>query len=341
HGAGCGCKLGPSDLETVLGTLALPELQADVLVAADTGDDAAVVRLADGQALVATLDFFTPIVDDPYEWGRIAATNALSDIYAMGARPFLALNIAAWPVDDLPLEMLGRVLQGGVDVASKAGAAVLGGHTITDPEPKYGMVALGLADPERIVRNSTVPPEAHLFLTKPLGIGIATTAHKRGIAEPDLLAAAVELMTTPNDAAAEAMVEVGAEAATDVTGFGLLGHLQRMLAASGVGARVDASAVPVLPGVLDLAMLDIVPGGTRRNHAYLRPTVQWGRLSTPEQLVLADAQTSGGLLIAATDHEWAAQELTGRGLAWADIGVTVEGRPGTIAVTGRLAGTAG
>ena len=341
HGAGCGCKLGPSDLETVLGTLALPELQADVLVAADTGDDAAVVRLADGQALVATLDFFTPIVDDPYDWGRIAATNALSDVYAMGARPFLALNIAAWPVDDLPLEMLGRVLQGGVDVASKAGAAVLGGHTITDPEPKYGMVALGLADPERIVRNSTVPPEAHLFLTKPLGIGIATTAHKRGIAEPDLLAAAVELMTTPNDAAAEAMVEVGADAATDVTGFGLLGHLQRMLAASGVGARVDASAVPVLPGVLDLAMLDIVPGGTRRNHAYLRPTVQWGRLSKPEQLVLADAQTSGGLLIAATDHEWAAQELTGRGLAWADIGVTVVGRPGTIAVTGRLAGTAG
>ncbi len=175
------------------------------------------------------------------------------------------------------------------------------------------MVALGLADPERIVRNSTAPPEAHLFLTKPLGVGIATTAHKRGIAEPELLRSAVELMTTPNDAAAEAMVEVGAEAATDVTGFGLLGHLQRMLAASGVGARIDASAVPVLPGILDLAMLDVVPGGTKRNHAYLRSTVQWGRLSLPEQLVLADAQTSGGLLIAALDHEWMAGELTGRG----------------------------
>ena len=336
HGAGCGCKLGPTDLETVLGTLSLPELKSDVLVAADTGDDAAVVRLSDGQALVATLDFFTPIVDDPYDWGRIAATNALSDVYAMGARPFLALNIAAWPVDDLPLEMLGQVLQGGVDVASKAGAAVLGGHTITDPEPKYGMVALGLADPERIVRNSTAPPDAHLFLTKPLGIGIATTAHKRGIAEPELLRSAVELMTTPNDAAAEAMVEVGAEAATDVTGFGLLGHLQRMLAASGVGARIDASAVPVLPGILDLAMQDVVPGGTQRNHAYLRSTVQWGRL-LPEQLVLADAQTSGGLLIAALDHEWMAGELTRRGIAWADIGVTAAGPPGTIAVTGRLA----
>jgi selenide,water dikinase len=311
-------------------------VSGDVLVAADTGDDAAVVRLSDGQALVATLDFFTPIVDDPYDWGRIAATNALSDVYAMGARPFLALNIAAWPVDDLPLEMLGQVLQGAVDVASKAGAAVLGGHTITDPEPKYGMVALGLADPERIVRNSTAPAEAHLFVTKPLGIGIATTAHKRGIAEDELLRSAIDLMTTPNDVAADAMVEVGAEAATDVTGFGLLGHLQRMLAASGVGARIDASAVPVLPGVLELAMLDVVPGGTHRNHAHLRPAVQWGRLSMPEQLVLADAQTSGGLLIAATDHEWMAQELTGRGLAWADIGVTVEGRPGTIAVTGRL-----
>ena len=337
HGAGCGCKLGPTDLETVLGTLSLPERKSDVLVAADTGDDAAVVRLSDGQAIVATLDFFTPIVDDPYDWGRIAATNALSDVYAMGARPFLALNIAAWPVDDLPLEMLGQVLQGGIDVASKAGAAVLGGHTITDPEPKYGMVALGLADPERIVRNSTAPPDAHLFLTKPLGIGIATTAHKRGIAEPELLRSAVELMTTPNDAAAEAMVEVGAEAATDVTGFGLLGHLQRMLAASGVGARIDASAVPVLPGIHDLAMQDVVPGGTRRNHAYLRSTVQWGRLPLPEQLVLADAQTSGGLLIAALDHEWMAGELTRRGIAWADIGVTAAGRPGTIAVTGRLA----
>jgi selenide,water dikinase len=199
------------------------------------------------------------------------------------------------------------------------------------------MVALGLADPERITRNATVPPEAHLFLTKPLGVGIATTAHKRGVAEPALLAAAIELMTIPNDAAADAMAEVGAEAATDVTGFGLLGHLQRMLAASGVGARIDASSVPVLPGVLDLAMLDVVPGGTKRNHAYLRPNVQWGKLSIPEQLVLADAQTSGGLLIATLDPEWMAQELTGRGIGWADVGVTVQGRPGTIAVTGRLA----
>src|SRR5207342_1102609 len=195
HGAGCGCKLGPADLETLLGTLSLPELGADVLVAADTGDDAAVVRLPDGQALVATLDLFTPIVDDPYDWGRIAATNALSDVYAMGARPFLTLNIVAWPVDDLPLEMLGQVLQGGIDVATKAGAAVLGGHSITDPEPKFGMVALGLADADLIVRNSTAMPGDGLFITKPLGLGIVSTAIKRGVADPALVEQAVDLMT--------------------------------------------------------------------------------------------------------------------------------------------------
>jgi selenide,water dikinase len=336
HGAGCGCKLGPDELLGVLGALSMPEVTGNVLVGTETGDDAAVVLLPGGQALIATLDFFTPIVDDPYDWGRIAATNALSDVYAMGGSPFLALNIASWPVDDLPLEMLGQVLQGGIDVASKAGAAVLGGHSITDPEPKYGMVALGLADPERIVRNSTAPADAHLFLTKPLGLGILSTAIKRGIATEDQVRVAVDVMTTLNAAASEAMLEAGAEAATDVTGFGLLGHLQRMLAASGVGARIDAAAVPVLDGVLELAMMDVVPGGTRRNHAFVRPNVQWGRLTEPEQMVLADAQTSGGLLVAATDHEWLAGALAGANVPFADIGVTVASRPGTIAVTGRL-----
>jgi selenide,water dikinase len=307
-----------------------------VIVGFDLADDAGIFRLRDDLALVQTLDFFTPIVDDPYDWGRIAAANALSDVYAMGGAPFLALNIASWPVDDLPLEMLGQVLQGGIDVASKAGAAVLGGHSITDPEPKYGMVALGLADPDRIVRNSTAPPEAHLFLTKPLGLGIVSTAIKRGIATEAQLRVAVDVMTSLNAGASAAMLEAGAEAATDVTGFGLLGHLQRMLTSSGVGARIDASAVPVLGGVLELAMMGVVPSGSRRNHAFVRPNVQWGRLTEPEQLVLSDAQTSGGLLIAATDHEWLAGCLAGAGVAYADIGVTVPGRPGTIAVTGRL-----
>ncbi|HSJ51208.1 MAG TPA: selenide, water dikinase SelD [Actinomycetota bacterium] len=340
HGAGCGCKLGPTDLESLLGTLALPELTEEVLVAADTGDDAAVVRLPGGHALIATLDFFTPIVDDPYDWGRIAATNALSDVYAMGGRPFLALNIVNWPVDDLPLEMLGRVLQGGIDVASAAGAAVLGGHTITDPEPKYGMVALGLADPDRVVRNSTAVPGATLVLTKPLGLGIVSTAVKRGRSEPALVARAVELMTTLNADASAAMLDADAEAATDVTGFGLLGHLHRMLAASGVAAIVDASAVPVLDGVLDLARADVIPGGSKRNHAYVSPHVDWGELTAPEQLVLADAQTSGGLLIASTEPDRLGKELEARGVPFAEIGTVEAGAPGAIAVRGRL-GAAG
>ena len=336
HGAGCGCKLGPSDLETVLGTLSLPGVTGDVLVASDTGDDAAVVALSDSDAIVATLDFFTPIVDDPYDWGRIAAANALSDIYAMGARPFLALNVVAWPVDDLPLEMLGQVLQGGIDVASKAGAHVLGGHSITDPEPKYGMVALGRVDPARIVRNSTAVPGARLFLTKPLGLGIVSTAIKRGLAEPELVDRAVDVMTTLNDAGSEAMLAAGAQAATDVTGFGLLGHLHRMLVGSGASATIDAAAVPVLPEVLDLARRDVVAGGTRRNHAFVRPHTDWGGLTEPEQIVLADAQTSGGLLIAASDGDRLAHELRARAVGFAEIGRVEAGEAGRIALTGRL-----
>ncbi|MGE5461243.1 MAG: selenide, water dikinase SelD [Solirubrobacterales bacterium] len=334
HGAGCGCKLGPSELVSLLSTLHLPAPAPEVLVAADTGDDAAVVRLPSGDALIATLDYFTPIVDDPYDWGRIAATNALSDVYAMGGRPLLALNVVNWPVDDLPLEMLGRVLQGGIDVATSAGAAVLGGHSITDPEPKYGMVAIGLVDPERIVRNSTARPGDRLFLTKPLGLGIVSTALKRGVAPDDLVRRAVELMTTLNDRAAEAMLEAGAVAATDVTGFGLLGHLHRMLAASGVAARLEASVVPVLEGVLELARQGVVPGGSGRNHAFVSPHVDWGGLDEPEQLVLADAQTSGGLLVAAPEGERLAASFEARDVPFAEIGTVIEGRPGTIAIAG-------
>jgi selenide,water dikinase len=336
HGAGCGCKLGPSDLQAVLGSLHLPEQAEGVLVAADTGDDAAVVLLSDGTALIATLDFFTPIVDDPYDWGRIAATNALSDVYAMGGRPFLALNIVSWPVDDLPLEMLGQVLQGGIDAATKAGAAVLGGHSITDPEPKYGMVALGRVEPDRVIRNSTAPAGAALFLTKPLGLGIVSTAVKRGVADDALVARAVDLMTTPNADASEAMRRAGAEAATDVTGFGLLGHLHRMLLASGVAATVEASAVPVLDGVLGLARSDVVPGGTRRNHAYVAPHTAWGELTLPEQHVFADAQTSGGLLVAATDRDAMARELVARRVPFAQIGTVEDGPAGRMHLAGRL-----
>jgi selenide,water dikinase len=335
HGAGCGCKLGPDDLRTVLGGVTLPLVSADVLVAADTGDDAAVYRLPSGEGLIATLDFFTPIVDDPYDWGRIAATNALSDVYAMGGRPFLALNIVNWPVDDLPLEMLARVLQGGVDVAAAEGVVVAGGHSITDPEPKYGMVALGLVDPDEVVRNSTAPAGAGLFLTKPLGLGIVSTAIKRGLADDDLVAAAVALMTTTNRAAAEAMRNAVAEAGTDVTGFGLLGHLHRMLEASGVAAELDAGAIPSMDRrVLDLARRDVVPGGTKRNLASVRTHTDFGDLPEPEQMILADAQTSGGLLIAAKHKPSMEAAFREHGVPFARIGTVVAGEPGRITVSG-------
>ncbi|MBI2237334.1 MAG: selenide, water dikinase SelD, partial [Actinobacteria bacterium] len=276
------------------------------------------------------------IVDDPYDWGRIAAANAFSDVYAMGGRPVVALNLASWPVDDLPLDLLVRVMQGGQDVANQAGVVVLGGHSITDPEPKYGMVALGFVDPGRIVRNSTAPVGAALFLTKPLGTGIISTAIKREKATPGQVKAAVELMTALNDESSDAMVAAGAEAATDVTGFGFLGHLQKMLEASGVGATVDASAVPLLPGTLDLARAGVVPSGTKRNHAYLRGHADWGALTDPEQLVLADAQTSGGLLIATSEGDRLVSELARRGIEAARIGETTDGAAGNVAVEGRV-----
>jgi selenide,water dikinase len=215
---------------------------------------------------------------------------------------------------------------------------VLGGHTITDPEPKYGMVALGLADPDRIVRNSTAPAGARLFLTKPLGLGIVSTAIKRGVADAALVERAVELMTTLNEDAAAAMREAGAESATDVTGFGLLGHLHRMLLASGVAAEIDAGAVPVLDGVLDLAASGVVPGGTTRNHDYVAPHVDWGATTTPEQHVLADAQTSGGLLIAASDDDRLSAELRARHVPFDVIGTVVEGPGGRVRVSGTVAG---
>jgi selenide,water dikinase len=337
HGAGCACKLGPGDLAEVMSHLARPAMPEAVLVASDTGDDAAVYLLPGGQALVLTVDFFTPIVDDPYDWGRIAAANALSDVYAMGGTPALALNLVGWPRDDLPLDLLVRVLEGGSAIASKAGVAVVGGHTITDPEPKYGMAVTGFVDPNRLVRNSTAPAGATLYLTKPLGLGVISTAIKRGVANEEQIWLAVETMTELNAEASEAMVEAGADAATDVTGFGLLGHLRGMLHASGVAAVVDAGAVDILPGVVDLARDGVIPGGTRRNHEFVTPWVTWGELDEVEQLILADAQTSGGLLIASSTPGALEAAFGSRGLHLQRIGRTEEGSPGRIRVTGRVA----
>ncbi len=339
HGAGCACKLGPAQLKEVLGGMGSAAAPPELLVGTETGDDAAVYRLSEHQAVVATLDFFTPIVDDPYDWGRIAATNALSDVYAMGATPLFALNIAAWPVEDLPLSMLGEVLRGGRDVASAAGIPVAGGHTITDPEPKYGMVAIGLVHPDRLTRNSSVPPGAALVLTKPLGLGMISTAIKAGTASPEMIRDAVDVMTTLNRDAALAAAEVRAEAVTDVTGFGLLGHLHTMLASSGVAATVDATAVPFIHGSVGLARAGVVAGGTARNRAFVDQHVDWGDLDEPGQLLLADAQTSGGLLIATTDPSGLREALAARGIPGAVIGTTSgDGPAGHIALRGAING---
>lgn len=284
---------------------------------------------------MATVDFITPVVDDPYDWGRVAAVNSMSDVYAMGGRPLLCLNLVGWPADALPIDLLARVLEGGQAAAAEAGALVVGGHTIDDREPKYGMAVLGLADPERIVVNSAVGPGEELFLTKPLGLGVLTTGIKRDLVGEAGSTRVVEVMATSNRAAAEAMLEAGVRAATDVTGFGLLGHLHRMLEASGVAAEVWASRVPLLDGALEMVAKDAVPGGSRRNRAFIEGRVSWDP-GVPEEMrvLLADAQTSGGLLIAcpAGAEEALAGGLAARGVLGARIGRAVDGRPGEIAV---------
>ena len=304
HGAGCACKLSPDDLRTVLGLVRQTDAEADpdLLVGFDTSDDAAVYRLRDDLAVVVTTDFFTPIVDDPYDWGRIAATNALSDIYAMGATPLLALNLVGWPRENLPFDLLARVLDGGGDVVRAAGALIAGGHSIDDAEPKYGLAVVGTVHPDRVLTNAGARTGDALVLTKPIGLGVISTAVKRDAAPPALVATAIEVMTTLNASARDAAIEVGdaVHAATDVTGFGLLGHLRELAAASGTAATIDAAAVPVIDGVRELLAAGMVAGGTQRNHAFVSETapVDWGDLTMDEQLLLADAQTSGGLLLA-------------------------------------------
>ena len=257
-----------------------------MLVSPATGDDAGVYVLPGGPALVQTVDFFTPIVDDPFDWGRIAAANAFSDVYAMGGRPITALNLVAWPVKELSLDLLVQVLEGAASVARHAGVAIVGGHSIHDPEPKFGMAVTGLVDPERVVRNSTMRPGDKLFLTKPLGTGIISTAIKAGRAAPDQVESAVSAMAALNAAASEAMLEAGASAATDVTGFGLLGHLAIALSASDAAARIQAGTLPLLPGILELVRQGMVPSGSRANRAFVGPNVDWGDLPEPEQVAV-------------------------------------------------------
>ncbi len=293
-GGGCACKIPPGELERLVGGLPSGRASGELLVGVEHGDDAAVLRIDAGRAVVTTADFFTPVVDDAYDWGRIAVTNALSDVYAMGGEPVVAVNLLAWPRDRIPFELAADVLRGAADVCVDAGTHLAGGHSIDDPEPKYGLAVTGFADPDRLLRNDAGRPGMPLTLTKPIGLGVLNNRHK---ATGEVFAEAVATMTTLNRDASRAAVAAGYQCATDVTGFGLLGHLLKLIRASGVGAVVDAAAVPYLDGARESLAAGFVPGGSRRNLDWVRDSVESG-VSQDELLLLADAQTSGGLLVA-------------------------------------------
>jgi selenide, water dikinase len=326
HGAGCGCKLSAADLRTILASLPRPA-DPRVLVAADTADDAAVIQLTPELAIVQTADFFTPIVDDPYAFGRIAATNALSDVYAMGAEPVSALNLVAYPLATLGPDVLREILRGGSDAAGAAGAAVVGGHSIDDPEPKYGMAVTGIVAPDAVLTNAGGRAGDALVLTKPLGAGAVATAIKRGLADAALVDRAVTVMTALNDRAAAQARAAGAHALTDISGFGLLGHVHELAAASGAAVELEAAAVPAIDGVLELLETDeAVAGGSARNRADAETFTRWADgVPEPRRRLLTDAMTSGGLLAAVDPAR--AGEIDG-----AVIGRLVAGEPGTVAV---------
>lgn len=294
HGGGCACKIPPGELEEAVSALAGQQFDS-VIVGLDDGDDAAAVRVQDGLAVLSTADFFTPVVDDPFDWGRIAAANALSDIYAMGGTPVVAINLVGWPRDVLPFDLLREVLRGGLEIANQAGVPVIGGHSVDDPEPKYGMAVTGTAHPDRLLRNDAAEAGLPLTLTKPLGVGLLNNRQKN---TGEVSQAAIDTMTALNRDASVAALEAGVKAATDVTGFGLLGHLYKMMRASGVGAVIDRSAVPLIDGAAEALRDGYISGGTRRNLDWVRDHVRAGSGITEEDLLLlADAQTSGGLLV--------------------------------------------
>jgi selenide,water dikinase len=309
-----------------------------ILVGLETSDDAGVIRLDADHALIQTLDFFTPIVDDPYEYGQVAAANSLSDVYAMGGVPLTAMNIVCYPMNELPHEWLVEILRGGSDKVREAGALLLGGHTVNDPEIKFGLSVTGVAHPAEVTANRGARPGDDLVLTKALGTGIVTTALKGGTASPAEVEAVTASMKTLNGAAARAMVRTGVHAATDITGFGLLGHLYEMLAASEVAAEIEARSLPLLPGALEHAAAGVNTGGGRTNAEYLAPHVRMETgLSEPLQAVLFDPQTSGGLLMAVAPERTGAllEELAAQGVnVRAVIGKVTGGEPGRISVRG-------
>jgi selenide,water dikinase len=326
HGAGCGCKIGAAQLEPLLRGLPAPT-DPNLLVGPQTADDAGVYRVSDDLALVQTADFFTPIVDDPYDFGRVAATNALSDIYAMGARPVTALNLVAFSLEELGGDVLAAILRGGADVVAEAGAAIVGGHSIDDREPKYGLAVTGVVAPDDVLTNAGGRPGDAIVLTKPLGAGAVATATKRGQAGADLIAAAVAVMTRLNRDAAVAARAAGAHAVTDVTGFGLLGHTHELARASGLAAEIDAGAVPAIDGVVELlADEGAFSGGSRRNAEYAAEFTSYDDgLDPARRRLVCDAMTSGGLLVAVAPER--AGEVPG-----VIIGRLVDGPAGAIRV---------
>ncbi|HEY2259331.1 MAG TPA: selenide, water dikinase SelD [Solirubrobacteraceae bacterium] len=326
HGAGCGCKLPAASIGPLLAGLS-GDRDPNVLVGFDTADDAGVYRLRDDLAIVQTVDFFTPIVDDPFDFGRIAACNALSDVYAMGATPVSALNLVAFSIETLGTEVLAEILGGGAEVAGQAGVAILGGHSIEDAEPKYGMAVTGVVHPDELLTNAGGRPGDALVLTKPLGAGAVSTAVKRGIAAP--LSAAIDVMTTLNRDAAAALRSADVHGLTDVTGFGLLGHLHELALASGLAAELRADAVPAIDGVLELLSepdQSSVAGGTRRNRSHAEGFAAFAAdVSEPRRWLVCDAMTSGGLLAAVAERD-------ARALPGTQIGRLVPGPPGQITV---------
>lgn len=335
--AGCAAKHPPGYLFPLLGSL--PKVtDPNVLVGSSTADDAAIYRIDDERALVLTTDFFTPIVDEPYDFGAIAATNALSDVYAMGGKPITALNIVGFPEADLDVAVLGDILRGGAEKAREAGIDIVGGHTIKTDEPIYGLAVTGMVHPARVASNAGGKPGDVLVLTKPLGVGIVTTAAKQDRDPAGAIREAIRLMSTLNRAAAEAMAAVGAgaHACTDITGFGLLGHLRNVALASGCAATVRLADVPVLEAAWTYVRDGVAPGGTHANWRFLNEWVQYeGAVDKPAQLVLCDAQTSGGLLVAVepSHADRLVSELRVRGAPCAAVLGTLEaGRPGSMRV---------
>lgn len=333
---GCGCKIGPADLENVLRSLPQQTVpNPNLLVGLDTSDDAGVYKLTDDLALVQTVDFFTPIVDDPYAFGQVAAANAISDVYAMGGTPITALNIVAFPISTLDESILANILRGAGDKLEEAGVSLVGGHSIDDQEPKFGLAVTGTVHPNHIKTNTGAKPGDKLILTKPIGVGIMSSSLKKGLLEQDEIDRVTQVMTTLNKTASETMSDFKVNASTDVTGFGLLGHASEIATGSHVEIRIDSKAVPVLPRVKERAEGGVIPGGTKNNFNHINDIVTFPEsFDQLDKYILCDAVTSGGLLMSvdSNDADTLLNTLQQKGVEAQIIGHVRDGHNGHITV---------